>query len=84
MPEIWEAVTAYREALEPAGEISARRSEQARQWLWQEVQEGLMAALQADPVIKAEAAELEARVVAGELPATAAAQELLKAFLDRA
>ncbi len=84
VPEIWEAVTAYREALEPAGEISARRSEQARQWLWQEVQEGLMAALQADPVIKAEAAELEARVVAGELPATAAAQELLKAFLDRA
>ena len=83
VPEVWEAVTAYRAALEPPGEIAARRSEQARQWLWQEVQEGLMTALQADPGIKVEAAALEARVVAGELPATAAAQELLKAFLER-
>ncbi|MDJ0946840.1 MAG: methylmalonyl Co-A mutase-associated GTPase MeaB [Kiloniellales bacterium] len=79
--EVWEAVGDYRAALEPGGEIAARRAEQARQWLWQEVQEGLMAALQADPAVKAEAAALEARVKAGELPATAAAQELLKAFL---
>ena len=81
VPEVWDAVTAYRAALEPGGEIAARRAEQAGQWLWQEVQEGLMAALQADPRVKAEAAALEARVKAGELPATAAAQELLKAFL---
>ena len=83
VPEVWEAVGAYRAALEPEGEIAERRSEQARQWLWQEVQEGLMAALQADPAVEAAAAKLEAKVVAGELPATAAAQELLKAFLER-
>ncbi|MDJ0936860.1 MAG: methylmalonyl Co-A mutase-associated GTPase MeaB [Kiloniellales bacterium] len=83
VPEVWEAVGAYRAALEPEGEIAARRSEQARQWLWQEVQEGLMAALQADPAVEAAAAKLEAKVVAGKLPATAAAQELLKAFLER-
>ncbi len=83
VPEVWDAVTAYREALEPDGEIAGRRSEQARQWLWQEVQEGLMAALQADPSVEAAAAKLEAKVVAGKLPATAAAQELLKAFLER-
>ena len=83
VPEVWEAVTAYRAALEPGGEIAARRAEQARQWLWQEVQEGLMAALQADPAIEAAAAGLEARVKAGELPATAAAQELLNAFLGK-
>ena len=83
VPEVWEAVGAYRAALEPGGEIAARRAEQARQWLWQEVQEGLMAALQADPAVKAEAAALEAKVKAGKLPATAAAQELLKSFLER-
>ena len=42
-----------------------------------------MAALQADPAVEAAAAKLEAKVVAGKLPATAAAQELLKAFLER-
>ena len=83
VPEVWAAVGAHRAALEAPGEIAERRAEQARQWLWQEVQEGLMAALQADPAVKAEVAALEARVKAGELPATAAAQALLERFLDR-
>ncbi|MCG8595423.1 MAG: methylmalonyl Co-A mutase-associated GTPase MeaB [Kiloniellales bacterium] len=81
VPEVWEAVGAYRAAPGLPGEIAARRAEQARQWLWQEVQEGLMAALKADPAVKAEVAALEARVKAGDLPATAAAQVLLRAFL---
>ena len=34
-----------------------------------------------DPAVEAKAAALEAKVKAGELPATAAAQALLKAFL---
>ena len=79
--EVWEAVGAFRAALEGAGELAERRSEQARQWLWQEVQEGLLAELRADPAVEAKAADLEARVKAGKLPATAAAQALLKAFL---
>ena len=62
---------------------SSDLAEQARQWLWQEVEEGLLAALQADPKAKAEVAVLEAKVKSGELPATAAAQALLRAFLER-
>lgn len=83
VPEVWEAVGAYRAALEASGEIAARRAEQARQWLWQEVQENLLAELRAHPEVEARIAALEAKVKAGALPATAAAQELLKVFLDR-
>ena len=47
--EVWEAVTAFREALEAPGELVARRGEQARQWLWQEVSDSLLAELKAHP-----------------------------------
>ena len=81
--EAWKAVGAYRAALEPAGEIAARRAEQARAWMWSEISDGLMAEFRAQDGVQEQLAALEARVVAGEITPTTAARELLAAFLGK-
>ncbi len=78
--EVWQAVERYGEALRATGEIAARRAEQARRWMWSEVLESLIAALESDPQVGAMTAELEAKVTAGEITPTAAAEAMLKAF----
>lgn len=81
--EAWETVGAYRTALEPTGEIAARRAEQARAWMWSEISDGLMAEFRTAGDVQARLAALEAQVVAGEITPTTAARELLKAFLGK-
>ncbi|HJN73356.1 MAG TPA: methylmalonyl Co-A mutase-associated GTPase MeaB [Myxococcota bacterium] len=67
--EVWEIVLEHRAATD----LEARRREQARSWLWSMVDEGLRARVRA----REDANEIEAAVVAGELPATVGAQRLL-------
>jgi LAO/AO transport system kinase len=78
--EAWRAVEDYRAALEPTGDIAARRAAQARAWLWSEIEDGLRAAFRAHPGIGPLAARLEARVASGEITPHAAARRLLSAF----
>jgi LAO/AO transport system kinase len=79
--EVWQAVEGYRKTLDASGEIAARRESQAERWMWNELHESLAAALRANPKVKADLAALEAKVAAGEITPTAAAQRLLQAFL---
>ncbi len=81
--EVWEAIGAFREALAPAGRIEARRAEQARAWFWQRLEEGLLEALKQDPGVAAALPALEAAVMRGERSPSAAAEELLSAFLGK-
>ncbi len=78
--EAWRMVATYRERLGASGETAARRAEQARVWMWNEVHESLVAALRVHPDVKAMIAGLETRVAAGEITPTAAAQNLLQTF----
>ncbi len=80
---VWEAVCAYRAALEPAGEIARRRAEQARAWMWSEIDAGLRAAFRAHDAVAAQAAALEEAVGQGTVTPHAAARRLLAAFLGR-
>jgi LAO/AO transport system kinase len=77
---VWETVGSYREKLGASGEIAARRAEQARAWMWNEVHESLVSALRTHPEVKAMIGGLETKVAAGEITPTAAAQSLLQAF----
>jgi LAO/AO transport system kinase len=77
---VWETVGSYREKLDASGEIAARRAEQARAWMWNEVHESLVSALRTHPEVKAMIGGLETKVAAGEITPTAAAQSLLQAF----
>jgi LAO/AO transport system kinase len=77
IPEVWDAVLAHRRAVEAAGELDARRREQARAWMWSEVTDTLLDDLRRAPHTRAQVRELEAAVTDGLLSPTAAAQRLL-------
>jgi LAO/AO transport system kinase len=81
--ETWETVLHYREALEATGQFKQRRAEQARDWMWSEVNESLINALQNDPEVRKQTPVLEAAASEGRIAPTIAARELLELFLKR-
>lgn len=76
--EVWQAIGRHREAL-GAG-LAAKRTAQARRWMWREVEDGLIAALRADPEVAARLGPLERAVASGGMTPGEAAAELLRAF----
>ena len=80
MAEVWDTITAYRAALGKTGELDERRATQARAWMWAEVHDGLRDMLHQDPAASGLAEKLETLVLAGKLPASEAAQQILQLF----
>jgi LAO/AO transport system kinase len=78
--ECWKVVEEHHDSLDRSGELSARRGEQAKDWMWGEVSEGLLERLREDAGASELASELESAVVAGEIPPTVAAERILEAF----
>ena len=81
--QAWEVMLKHKALLESNGQLAARRSDQARDWMWSEVNGNLLAALQNDPHVREHIPILEAAVAAGKLPPVAAANTLLEIFLNR-
>jgi len=81
--EAWDIVLRHQQALTDSGELAARRAQQARGWMWAEVQDSLIADLREDPEVRRHLPELEAATSEGRLPAAAAASRLLKIYLKR-
>ena len=79
----WEAVTRHQAALDDSGELAAMRAEQARSWLWSEVQDSLIADLRDRFGSGQLISDLEAAVVEGRMPATTAADQLLEHYLKK-
>jgi LAO/AO transport system kinase len=79
---VWSAIEAHEAMLQASGVLDARRAEQARDWMWSEVNDGLLDALAGDPAVAAEMSALEEDVRAGTVSPTAAAQRILKRFLS--
>ena len=79
----WEAVVRHQAAIDDSGELAALRAEQARAWLWTELQDSLVADLRDKFGSGQLIAELEAAVVAGRVPATTAADTLLDHYLKK-
>ncbi|WP_439815621.1 methylmalonyl Co-A mutase-associated GTPase MeaB [Zavarzinia sp. CC-PAN008] len=77
--EVWETAQAFRTALGPEG-LAGLRAEQARGWLWREVEDAVRHRLADDPVVGALSARLEAEVAAGRLAPGAAARQVLEAL----
>jgi len=82
IPEIWQTVLAFRDAREKSGGFLAHRAEQAKSWLWSEINEYLAAAFKGHGQVSKLIGKMEKRVVAGEITPTAAAQALLGVFLQ--
>jgi LAO/AO transport system kinase len=81
--EAWKTALAHREVLETTGQFTARRAAQARDWMWSEVNDSLVAALQGDPEVRKQIPALEAAASEGKIPPTIAARQLLEIFLKR-
>ena len=81
--EVWNLVLKHRSVHEASGELKTRRAAQARDWLWSEVTENLLAALQGDSQVRKQIPLLEAAASEGRIPPTIAACQLLDLFLKR-
>lgn len=79
--EIWQTIADYRETRSNSGEFDSRRADQARAWMWSEIEENLIAALREHPDVVGRVAGLEADVAAGKTAPSAAAKEMLAIFL---
>lgn len=81
--EAWETILRHHEVLTASGRLGTRRAAQARDWMWSEVNESLIAELRADPAVRRQIPVLEAAASEGRIPPTIAAMQLLDIFLDR-
>lgn len=81
--ETWDAVLRHRETMDANGQFQLRRASQAREWMWSEVNDHLVAALQSDPEVRKRAPALETATSEGRIPPTVAARQLLDLFLKR-
>ena len=79
--EVWGDVARFRAALEKSGAWSRRRAEQARAALWSEIGNSLLDHFRAAPAVSQRLAAVEQEVMAGTRTSTAAARDLLAAFL---
>lgn len=77
---LWQQVERHREIMTANGERAVRRASQNARWMWAMVSDRLDTAFRSQPTVAALAPDLEAQVRAGRLPASAAADRLLKAF----
>ncbi|WNV90679.1 methylmalonyl Co-A mutase-associated GTPase MeaB [Umezawaea sp. Da 62-37] len=80
MDGVWDQVGKHHSALSEAGELAERRKRQQVDWTWAMVRDQLLGRLRAHPEVRTLTPELERRVREGELTATLAAEQILKAF----
>lgn len=84
LDEVWAAVERHRAGLSESGALDERRRRQRVRWMWAAAEGELLARLRRAPGVRELAEELTSRVERGELPAGAAADELLRTFERRA
>jgi LAO/AO transport system kinase len=77
---LWAQVERHREVMSANGMRAARRAGQNGRWMWAMVNDRLGRAFRDHPKVAALAPALEAQVLAGEVPASLAADRLLAAF----
>ena len=81
LAEIWEQIAAHRERLAATGERADRRRKQQIGWMWSIIADRLLDEFRASPAVQGQLDEVSEAVLAGTLPAGAAADALLARFL---
>ena len=79
--EVRQKIDEYRCLPEADGALQKRRRQQAREWLWNETREQLLAELKKDSVVEAALEDMLQQVGEGELPASIAARKLVAKFM---
>jgi LAO/AO transport system kinase len=78
--EVWNSVSAFKDAMTKSGHLDQRRAQQAHAWMWNEISETLLQALKDDPRVARQLPELERKVAAAHMAPGAAARSLVSAF----
>jgi LAO/AO transport system kinase len=81
--EVWSGVLEHHAALMASGELARRRADQNGQWMWSEINEGLIEFVRSDASTARRIDELEQLVRVGAISPTAAAQQVLGAIVTR-
>ena len=81
--DAWKLIGQCRDLRERSGVLAARRAEQDRAAVWRAVDDALRHRLHIDAATRGRVAELERRVVAGELTPAEAAEEILGLMAGR-
>jgi LAO/AO transport system kinase len=79
LTELWDTVLEHRRLLCEAGEFEARRRAQQVDWTWSMVRDTVVDRVLTHPGVKEIRADVERRVLAGELTPALAAQQILDA-----
>jgi len=74
---IWQQVLEHRQKLDATGELAAKRKQQAVDWMWYLVEEGLKRRFHSHPRVKEALASVLREVQDGETSPTLAAEKLL-------
>jgi LAO/AO transport system kinase len=74
---VWQAVQDYHRRMTASGELEAKRRNQALEWMWSLVEEGLKDRFHRHPAIRSRLDRTVARVRQGDLGPATAARELL-------
>ena len=78
LDELWETVERHRKVLIEAGEFEPRRRTQQVDWTWQMVRDTVLDRVLANPAVRKARADVERKVLAGQLTPALAAQQILK------
>jgi LAO/AO transport system kinase len=79
LSQLWETVQKHSDTLKQAGEFEARRSAQQVNWTWSMVRDAVLDRVLSHPAVRRSRADVERRVLDGELTPALAAQEILDA-----
>lgn len=78
----WHMVQRFQMLQTRNGRLKQRREQQSLAWMWERIDAGLKQAFKQHPKVQALLPDIQADVVAGRLPASTAARQLLKAQMD--
>jgi LAO/AO transport system kinase len=74
---IWDTVLKHRDVFGPSGELEERRRQQAVDWMWSLIEEGLKDRFARQPEVRRQLPRIRHEVERGALAATTAAERLL-------
>lgn len=83
VPELWDVMLQFRDAMLTSGELQFRRSEQQKVWLWNLIQENALRHFQEHPAVREALPRMERQVMQGDVSPGLAADLLLRAFRNK-
>ena len=76
----WDTVSQFRTLQTANQRLTLRRQQQSRAWMWERIDAGLKQRFRAHPLVKSRLDEAVRQVLAGELPPSTPARQLLELF----